>query len=135
MPNRLTLRTDDGVALFACRSCKRSCSVSSKYIKEAIEKLATYEETGLFPEVVQEIATAFREGLLVILPPIQNAEIFIIEEYEKDFGETFVSNKPVNYFDTTGLYCGHGLAQVRYDFADINIKWFLTREAAEAGLR
>ena len=81
-------------------------------------KLAAYED-------------AEEQGRLVILPKIQDATIFIFEELPDC---RWVTNRPVNYFDLTGVYCGFGLAQIRYDFADMGKTWFLTREEAEAAL-
>ena len=68
MLERLTMRRDNEVFVNSEVTGWTHSSNWSKPAKEAIDRLAAYEDTGLSPEQVQELAKAKADGRLVVLP-------------------------------------------------------------------
>jgi len=120
---RLTIKTPTGAALKlnSPQTEQEAREMLMAAYKVAVEKLADYED-------------AEEQGRIVALPEIKDATIYIIEEIKKPL-QRWVTNRPVNFFDMTGLYVGFGLAQTYYNFADLGKEWFLTREEAESKLK
>lgn len=68
MFKRLTMRRDNEVFVNSEATGWTHNSNWSKPAQEAIDRLAAYEDSGLSPEQVQELAQAKAEGKLVVLP-------------------------------------------------------------------
>jgi hypothetical protein len=105
--------------------------VGECYTGRIIDSLAAYVDSGLSPEEVQALAKAKAEERLVELPP--DGQIYHIEEI-KETGERWIGNKPCQYIQGDGYYCGWGLAAICFPFSDIGKTAFLTREEAEKAL-
>ena len=105
-------------------------------LTEAINRLAAYEDSGLSPEEVQELAKAKADGRLVVLPcKVGDVvyEPFVGKVYEKT-----VDRIIINRFTTPQIWIETKLPfatprSERWDMA-IGKTVFLTREAAEKAL-
>lgn len=132
MFEKLTHRSKYGIAYTKIATNKSNMvDVGECYTGRIIDSLAAYEDTGLTQEEVQALAKAKAEGRLVELPP--DGQIYHIEEI-KETGEHWIGNKPCQYIQRDGYYCGWGLAAICFPFSDIGKTAFLTREEAEKAI-
>lgn len=105
--------------------------------KEAIDRLAAYEDSGLSPEEVQELAEAKAEGRLAVLLPI-DTEVFIVQDGEilgfriYEYSLLSANNLNIRYWSE----CITDEDEDDLDFwaDDIGVAVFLSREAAEKAL-
>lgn len=67
MLDRYTKRGENGKALCNCDTCNGDC-YKCELTDKQMERLAAYEDSGLSPEQVQEIAKAQTDGRLAVLP-------------------------------------------------------------------
>jgi hypothetical protein len=95
---------------------------------EAITRLAEYEDSGLSPEEVQELAKAKEEGRLVVLPCKTEDTAFIV--YAKKILETTVDKRA--WTDDDGYMLR--TKEEWFKEKDIGKTVFLTREEAEKAL-
>lgn len=95
---------------------------------EAITRLAEYEDSGLSPEEVQELAKAKAEGRLVVLPCKTEDTVFIV--YAKKILETTVDKRA--WTDDDGYMLR--TKEEWFKEKDIGKTVFLTREEAEKAL-
>ena len=82
--DRLTERNGDSVFILSKVTGWTRSSNWSKPAQEAIDRLAAYEDSGLTPEQVQELAKAEADGRLVGLPCKVGDTVFTIELDCKD---------------------------------------------------
>jgi hypothetical protein len=68
MFERLTMRRDNEVFVNSEATGWTHNSNWSKPAQEAIDRLAAYEDSGLSPEQVQELAKAKTDGRVMMLP-------------------------------------------------------------------
>lgn len=104
---------------------------------DAAKRLAAYEDSGLSPDEIQELAKAKAEGRLVVLLPIdtgvfivQDGEILGFRIYEYSLFST--NNLNIRYWSE----CITDDDEDDLDFwaDDIGVAVFLTREAAEKAI-
>ena len=124
MFDRLTSRTDEGEA-----------QVLGINHKIAFARLAAYEDTGLSPEEVQELAQAKADGRLVVLPCKVGDTVFTTRWWD-DVKEKCTDSKGKPFFRkirkhkvTKEVFSPFGL-----DYIEWGKTVFLTREAAEKAL-
>ncbi len=103
---------------------------------EAITRLAAYEDSGLSPEEVQELAQAKADGRLVELPCNVGGTVY--EPFAGKVYEKTVDRIIINRFTTPQIWIETKLPFAaprleRWDLA-IGKTVFLTREAAEKAL-
>lgn len=60
--NRLTQKGQSGGYYVKGDECYDIWGVPSKFMGDAIDRLAAYEDTGLEPEEVAKLAKAYKEG-------------------------------------------------------------------------
>ena len=117
-----------------CPNCKielDGCHVTYEELCEYCgTKVLSVPET-ITQEELDAIIQAKAEGRLVELPP--DGQIYHIEEI-KETGERWIGNKPCQYIQRDGYYCGWGLAAICFPFSDIGKTAFLTREEAEKAI-
>jgi len=118
-----TKRDEAGVAFIP--------DLQHSYGHPAAEYLALYEKSGLTPERVSELAEAEKEGLLLVMPPVQDGKIYVIET---DGANIWVAERPLIYFDMRGVFYGFGSSLMKHDFESKGTIWFLSRAEAEAVL-
>lgn len=102
-------------------------------LTEAINRLAEYEDSGLSPEEVQELAKAKADGRLVVLPCKVGDKIWYLRNGCIDYGF-------VKWFETDT--CGEWTVVVTDEprgpvflwFRDFGKTAFLSKEAAEKAL-
>ena len=97
-------------------------------LTEAINRLAEYEDSGLSPEEVQELAKAKADGRLVVLPCKTEDTVFIV--YAKKILETTVDKRAWTDDDGYMLRTKEGWFKEK----DIGKTVFLSREEAEKAL-
>ncbi len=126
--DRLTIMTPNGAALkmedtYPNENVARA-DLMRKYLI-AVERLAAYEDTGLTPEEVAELAQAQKDGRLVVLPCKVGDVVFAAE------------SNPV--IPLTMAYVGAYLDGADggdwEKFQNFGKTVFLTREEAEAALK
>lgn len=78
---RLTKRIEDGQAVVDCQTCKwRECDCTALACRNRIkDRLAAYEDTGLEPEEVAELAQAKQDGRLVVLPFKVGDKVWVLD--------------------------------------------------------
>jgi hypothetical protein len=125
---RLTERNAFGVAY------RRSMS-------DCLERLAAYEDSGLSPEQVQEIAKAKAEGRLVALPCKVGDKVWLILETLNDKFE-IVESVITKMFHTIKdsyiscwIYCPGICNSLEFQFSDFGKTVFLSRVEAELALK
>ena len=106
------------------------------FVKNVFDRLAAYEDSGLTPEQVQELAKAKAEGRLYILPvKVGDAVYFASHLYEKveEYQVTEITN-PI--YDITVIAREHQyIAPIPLcSIADIGKTVFLSREEAEKAI-
>jgi len=134
--DRLTERNGDSVFILSKVTGWTRSSNWSEPAENAIHRLAEYEDSGLSPEEVQELAKAKTEGRLYILPvKVGDTVYFASHLYEKveEYQVTEITN-PI--YDITVIAREHQyIAPIPLcSIADIGKTVFLTREAAEKAI-
>jgi hypothetical protein len=143
MFERLTFRSKDGLAYYiggnsgdiGTRPYKLS---PDSYILPMLDRLAAYEDSGLSPEQVRELAKAKADGRLVVLPckagdtVYKNVELYSgnkitvegkIAEFARNYsGDEFYFSEPTRRYD---IWCDAGC---------LGKTVFLSREAAEKAI-
>jgi hypothetical protein len=97
---------------------------------EAITRLAAYEDSGLSPEEVQELAKAKADGRLVELPVKVGDTIYFPDHYNKRVDSRLITGIRQN---TSGTWQAIG-GLLCFPFSSFGVSIFLTREAAEKAL-
>ena len=109
--------------------CYENCKVA-----EQLELLAAYEDSGLTPERVQELAAAERDGRLVVLPCKLGTEVYWIAGVcGKDQVVATIIEAIRLWRDGFALESG-GKTKMRFFAHEIGKTVFLTRAEAEAAL-
>ena len=104
-------------------------------ILDCFKRLAEYEDSGLSPLDVAELAKAKAENRLVVLPCKVGDMIFHIETSCNNPNEKWIGNKPVVAFTDNEVMCGFGLAMYCFRFSDFGKILFTSRRAAEEALK
>ena len=97
--------------------------------RAVLDKLASYEDTGLTHEEVAEIARAKEEGRLMVLPCAIGDSAYIVARLTKEIHDAVVLGIEV-FGRVWHLMTDRGLCSSDH----LGISTFLTREAAEAAL-
>lgn len=173
MNERMTRREADGQAVMDCKKCeadwvgkhcKPMVECTALYCRNRLkDRLAEYEDMGLTPERVTEMAhdttgplhrkigewmEADAAGCLVVLPCKVGDTVYVIDkgDYEHDY-QPYVRAKAV--YEITckskknGTRLGWGVCLgpgdcgtvARYRLDKLGQSWFLTREEAEKALK
>ncbi len=126
--DRLTERNGDSVFILSKVTGWTRSSNWSEPAENAIHRLASYEDSGLSPEEVQELAKAKADGRLVVLKASISQDVWFY-----DGANRLMQGKVLEY-----LNCGNGLIyQVQGAKKGLwlhECEIFLTREAAEKAL-
>ena len=137
MIERLTNRTDGGIAYTKIPANESNMvGVGECYTGRIIDRLAAYEDSGLTPEQVQELAQAKADGRLVVLPCKVGDAVY--EPFAGKVYEKTVDRIIINRFTTPQIWIETKLPFAtprleRWDMA-IGKTVFLSREAAEKAL-
>lgn len=131
---RLTVMTDKGAALMMGGPYKSKKALRDDLMKRytvSIDRLSAYEDTGLEPERVAELAQAEKDGRLVVLPCKVGDKVWVIME-----------NREIYSFIVRGISMSATCTDTILRFSDsfqwgsnIGKTWFLTRQEAEEALR
>ena len=109
---------------------KKKYNLTKKRKQLALNRLAGYEDSGLTPEQVQELAKAKAEGRLVVLPCKTEDTVFIVYA-KKRILETIVYKRAWTADDG---YMLRTKEEEWFKEKDIGKTVFLTREEAEKAL-
>lgn len=123
MSERLTKRDENGNAYYDWGCLNRNHWALGRHV----DRLAAYEDSGLTPEEVQELAQAKADGRLAILPLKVGDTIYRPEalQYSWDIVSATIYPDEIVFTDDSDNV---------YTEADIGKTVFLTREAAEKAL-
>ena len=126
--NRLTKRHNTGVSW----NGNPDHSTQVRY-RELLDRLAAYEDTGLTPEEVAELAKAKADGRLVVLPCKIGTKVYFISQ-DCEMCRSLQKDEPCLFGD-----CPYrGITETIFTYGAIGQfgkTVFFTREEAEAALR
>lgn len=112
--------------------------LDTSYVREVLKKLAAYEDSGLSPEQVQEMAKVKAEGRLVELPCKVGDKVWILLERNDNDKTDVVESKVVRIMQTpNGMFLSCWIDAplientLEFDISEIGKTVFLTKEAAE----
>ena len=134
MFERMTRRTESGIAYTKIpANPSNMVDVGECYTGRIVDRLAGYEDSGLSPEQVQELAKAKVEGRLVALPCKAGDTIWKIKAVFSYFSKP-MEDRVERIIITNSeilVYCTSG---TKFSFNSIGKIVFLTREEAEKAL-
>jgi hypothetical protein len=131
--DRLTKRNGNSVFILSKATGWTRSSNWSEPAENAIQSLASYEDSGLSPEEVQELAKAKAEGRLVVLPCVVGDTIWKIKAVFSYFSKPMedrveriiISSNEILVCCTSGT---------KFSVNSIGKTVFLSREAAEKAI-
>jgi hypothetical protein len=138
---RLTNRTPDGIAYTEIPLNESHIMENQCFTGFVADRLVAYEDSGLSPEEVQEIARAKAEGRLVVLPCKVGDTVFLILE---TFNDTFEIEESVvtrvfltlkASYISCWIDCPGICNSLEYKLSDFGKTVFLSREEAEQALK
>ena len=134
MFERLTRRTESGIAYTKIpANPSNMIDVGECYTGRIVDRLASYEDSGLSPQEVRELAKAKAEGRLVVLPCKAGDTIWKIKAVFSYFSKP-MEDRVERIIITNSeilVYCTSG---TKFSVNSIGKIVFLTREEAEKAL-
>ena len=129
MSERLTKRDENGNAYYDWGCLNRNHWVLGRYV----DRLAEYEDSGLSPDEVQELAKAKADGRLVVLPCKVGDAVWKIKSAFSYFTKPMEDRveRIIIYKNEILVCCTSG---AKFSIGSVGKTVFLTREAAEKAL-